>query len=775
MTILTNIKKQYRYLAVVLALTGCATSTESAVPTSALQSDKAQQEAVEYQVDPETFSLSFSQGEEIIPVSLPETKRQVKDLKKDGETTSWVYPDEKIAVSVRPEAEYLNVSLTSLAETDQEFSWPVLASEMYYMPLGEGKRIPADDPAWVSYMRGQEISVLEQLSMPFWVSVYGEHSVLYIMEHPYRSELVVSDQDAIRFSVLNQYPAIDQEKEKSFRIYLTDRDPVSAAKIYRQYVKEQGRFVTLEEKAEANPNIRKLYGAPHIYLSGEYVIEPENINWPAFRNSLNTGLTQYIASLASDTETGEEALQSIEEIKNQDYVAQYQKQVICRYLSEVLKKRNFYDPGIFTEQDEFMTEILQNGIERADESALIQFNKHALAANMPEAFQPADQWMDSSTMDLVKDLKANGIDQAWIGLHSWEQAYAKPELVTSAVEKGYLIGPYDSYHSIHEPGKEQWITAGFSDTTLYDNAAVMKQDGEWETGFKQVGRKLNPTLSLPAVKQRTQTILSTGIPFNSWFIDCDATGEIYDDYDPQHRTTQQEDLKARLERMAYIRDNHNMVIGSEGGNDFAASTIAFAHGIELKTFSWMDEDMKSNRDSEYYIGKYYSATGGVPEHFSKRIPIKEQYYTIFVDPRYDLPLFKLVYHDSVITTYHWDWSTFKIKGAVKERMLREVLYNVPPLYHLDRAEWEHYKEDISKHTEVWSEFSKKAIIEEMTDFEYLTSDGSVQKCEYGKSQAVVANFGQEPFEYEGREIPALSLLLETESGTSIYTPDVTEE
>ena len=72
--------------------------------------------------------------------------------------------------------------------------------------------------------------------------------------------------------------------------------------------------------------------------------------------------------------------------------------------------------------------------------------------------------------------------------------------------------------------------------------------------------------------------------------------------------------------MAYIRDQYHMVIGSEGGNDFAASTIAYAHGIELKSFSWMDEDMKSNKDSEFYIGNYYYPSGGVAAHFSKVIP-----------------------------------------------------------------------------------------------------------------------------------------------------------
>ena len=71
-------------------------------------------------------------------------------------------------------------------------------------------------------------------------------------------------------------------------------------------------------------------------------------------------------------------------------------------------------------------------------------------------------------------------------------------------------------------------------------------------------------------------------------IDCDATGEIYDDYTPSHITTQEEDLAARLERMSYIRDQYHLVIGSEGGNDFAASDIAYAHGIEM----WIRDSLR---------------------------------------------------------------------------------------------------------------------------------------------------------------------------------------
>ena len=710
---------------------------------------------IRYEVDPETFSLTMYEGKTAIQAARPGETRRVEKLVRDGNATAWEYPDSQIAVSVKPQQDYLSVTVTSLAESDNEFLWPRISGDTYYMPFGEGKRIPSGDKVWNRHLRGTEYEVLEQLSMPFWATVTGDCAVLFIMEDPIRNRMVFSEEDTTAFHLVRQYPEIDEEKENRFRIYLTGSSPVLAAKQYREYVKEQGNFVTLEQKAEQNPNIRKLYGAPHIYLWGENLISPEDINWPEFRKALGRDRFDFLLRFVPQSETGEEAGTVMEEIKNQDYVADYQKLAICRFLTEVLKMPSF----------------LGNETDGLDEAARIEKNKQALAGHMPEVFGSADHWMDGGTIDIIDGLKEAGIDRAWIGLNSWEQAYGKPPLAKYAVENGYLIGPYDSYHSIHEPGEERWITAAFPDDSLYENATVTGKDGQKEAGFKNVGRKLNPALSLPYVKQRVEEILKNGgTDFNSWFIDCDATGEIYDDYSPSHVTTKEEDLQARLARMSYIRDQHQMVIGSEGGNDFAAKDIAFAHGIELKSFSWMDEDMKQNRESEYYIGKYYNPSGGVAEHFAKQIPVKDEYVTIFVNPEYDVPLYKLVYNDSVITTYHWDWSTFKIEDAVKDRMVRELLYNVPPLYHLDSREWEKYREDITVHTGVWSEFSRKAILREMTDFQYLTEDGAVQICEYGDDLAVIANFGEDGFLYEGQEIPPHAALLMMEGNYTVYIP-----
>lgn len=608
--------------------------------------DTKKKDLVKYEVNPATFAISVINKDKYVPVSNPTKHRKVEDFSQNGAETKWTYPEDDVEVSVKSQAGYVEVNITSNTDADNEFEWPKISGETYFLPFGEGKRVPSKDSVWANYLSGQEFEVIEQLSMPFWASVQNDYSVMFILENSFRNTLKFDNDDEISFSLNHSYPQIDKNKQNKFRIYVTENNPTSVAKIYRDYVIEKGDFVTLEEKAKKNPNIKKLYGAPHIYLAG----------------------------------------------------------------------------------------------------------------------------IDNETVGLIKDLKKSGIDKAWIGLHSWEQAFAKPELTKTAIDSGYLAATYDSYHSIHKNGEAKWITADFKDTSLYENATVTNKNGEKVSGFKGVGRKLNPTLSLPSVKERMESILSPEIKFNSWFIDCDATGEIYDDYSKEHITTQQQDLAARLDRMNYIKDKYNMVIGSEGGNDFAASSLAFAHGIELRTFSWMDEDMSKNKDSKYYMGKYYSATGGVPEHFAKRVPIKEDLYKIFVDTKYDIPLYKLVYNDSVITTYHWDWSTFKIIGAEKNRMLREVLYNVPPLYHLDKEQWQLYKEDIVKHNEFWSKFSKDVITKEMTDFKNLSEDGSVQMCKYGDDIFVVANFGETKYNYEGQDIMPQTLLLKNKGKVTTYTP-----
>ncbi len=363
-------------------------------------------------------------------------------------------------------------------------------------------------------------------------------------------------------------------------------------------------------------------------------------------------------------------------------------------------------------------------------------------------------WGDGLSSKMIQRLSDAGLDRLWLGSASWSGLGEDPALISKAISAGYLIGPYDSFHSIHSPKEaDTWETAQF-DAQLYETGPVVLEDGTKKTGFKHKGYILSPLAARPAVEKRVSQLMSQ-FHCNSWFIDCDATGEVFDDYSPLHPATQADDMNARLSRLAWIRDTFKVVIGSEGGSSYAAGTIHFAHGIMTPVIGWGDPDL-TTRSSPYYLGGYYP-----PEHpavFFKQVPMKEEYRHIYADPRSRLPLYQTVFHDSIVTTHQWGYGSLKFTDEDHARELLELLYNVPPLYHLTLAEWARRDKSIKAHYEFFSPLHRKAALVPMTDFSWLTADHRVQRTVFENTLEMTANFGHDPFTDGTLHIPAQSIL-----------------
>ncbi|WP_370877718.1 glycoside hydrolase [Paenibacillus anaericanus] len=735
----------------------------------------SRQESLDFKfnVDPTTFKLEVESGGITETVSEPIPELKVSDLNNNGDKVTWTYPEKDINVEIEQKEQYIDLTIKSNKEDENSFTWPLVKGEGYMLPLHQGKYIPSGDEVWKEYLNEETVKVIESFSMQFFAVDKSKYSLVYLIKNPYNNEIKFDTEQGIEFAFNHEYTSINENKEYGFRIYLTEKNPVNVAKTYKNYLIEKGEFKTLAEKAKENNNIEKLYGAPHVYFWDRSVISEENIKWDQLRSEFPVQLKLWIQDLLNTkVEDGAELGSAFDDMTSLDYIDKYTKNRIIKSLSSVIQLKEFYNAEIFTDTDKETQGLLNKGVENLNPVELIELNKMLLKSVLGNLVDPIDKWADANTVDVIKAMKDSGLDKMWIGLDDWQEGFIKPELVQEANDQEYLIGTYDSYHSIHKPGEEQWETAKFTDTSLFEDATVTNKDGNKIEGFQGVGRKLNPTLAMPSVKERVNSILDTGLPFNSWFLDTDGTGEVFDDYSPAHITTEEEDIKARMERMEYLQAEHGMVVGTEGGNDFANKSIAFAHGIEMPSFSWMDKDMSSNKNSDYYVGRYYSSTGGVPELFAKQIPIKDNYKKLFLDETNNIPLYKLVYNDAVVTTYWWGWGTLKIEDEISNRMLYEVLYNVPPLYHIDKDEWKKHKETIINHSKVWSDFSKKAITREMTDYKVLSDDRLVQMTKYGEDLSVVVNFSETEFMYEDSTIPAKSLLIMDGDRDSIYKPEV---
>lgn len=621
-----------------------------ALPSIELKSDRCSA-----LVDPATLAVTLrTKDREPIPVSAPQAGLGTAEgVSRSGQTVRWTLPKVHLTVEVRLEGNALEIAFSTTQPG--EVIWPIVPARKevrgYILPTFEGVYAPIADPRWQDFLveRGA-MTTTADLSMPFWGLDFGKQTLTYLLVNPFHNELTFRKEKP-NLSARLTHSFTRNQKGKSFavRVSLSGASPIEPARVYRNWLIRQGKFVPFAGKTMRVPDGNKLLGAAHIYL-----------------------------------------------------------------------------------------------------------------------------WGDGFSSEMVDALARNGFSRLWLGSGDWGTMRRNPTAVQKAMQYGYLVGPYDSYHSIHSPDAkpdDTWETAQF-DRELYATGPIERQNGKLDAGFQGKGYHLSPLAARPYVEKRV-TGLMREFRCNSWFVDCDAFGELYDDYSPLHPATQEMDMQARLQRMAWIRDTFRVVVGSEGGSAYAASTIHFAHGMMTPYFGWGDKDLK-DRNSPYFMGGYYPPER--PSIFFRQTKLKPMYYPFYFDPRYRLPLYQTVFHDSVITTHHWEMSSLKFSDLIRSRALMEILYGVPPLYNLDQQEFAKNREFLTSHYAFFSPLHREIGVLPLTDFTYLTSDHLVQRTRFGSAVEVIANLRSAPSTYLKNQLPAWSVLVrQLRTGIiKIYTPKASQ-
>jgi hypothetical protein len=386
---------------------------------------------------------------------------------------------------------------------------------------------------------------------------------------------------------------------------------------------------------------------------------------------------------------------------------------------------------------------------------LVKLNGHLFNLTFPHLLADSATFGSGVSPKMIERLQAAGLDRLWLGVSGVDVLHLLPETVAAAKQAGYLLAPYDEYHDLHSPdAKRTWSTAQFGQE-LYDKGAIIGPDGRRDRGFEDIGSHLSSIAAEPYVKQRVGAWMKE-FGFNSYFVDCDATGELFDNYSPLYPATKELDMKKRLERLAWIRDTYQLVIGSEVGASFAAAVIHFGHGMMTPVFGYRDPLLRDPK-SPYFMGRWLPE--GAPQRFFTQTVLPPKYKDIYFDPKYRLPLYQAAFHDSIITTHHWEYPTWKFKNVQGVNEVLELLYGVPPLYHLNVGELGKRKQEIQKHYAFFSPNYRKLATVPLSGFSWLTPDHLVQKTEFGDEVSVVANFSASPYRYEGHAVPPTGVLL----------------
>jgi len=766
-----SFKTSQAILAIIMAASGIASA---AMPLHITTGDHV------WSINPETLEFYGTIDGTTFTISRGREKRLTAIIQpSDGQTSRrWSLPDAGLSFDVSPTTDSEGLIVTINSSKEQSLTWPILpipSDSKLIWPQGEGLIFEATNSFFQTEVFGREWEVGESLSLPLFGVESNASIFSFFTTNPHRNTIQFAKEQISTsdLSVDCHFSEIAPSMKVSYCFYMDKTEnPLSPALRYREYLKDSGRFKTLEQKSQETSNVELLRGAAHVYLWDSGIFSNSDIprnNWRPFCQKLIAESSSNWASIWLKENFTNEQWNAVIETAKSEWPYDYLTRLIAEGISATLTDEKSVDSLVMTGIE--LPVELHRSFAISDSRSVVQMRSDALRGAFADFFLPVEQWGNGASLKMLEAFSEAGLARLKLCTPDHKALKYRQWVAKDATRRGWLIGTYDSYHSVHSPDEKPdntWSTAQMTEE-IFNNDSAMKKDGNYYQGFRGVGRKTN-SLEVRSFLEKRISSNMADVPYNYYFIDCDATGEIYDDYNPNHPSSKEMDAGERNRRLKWIAKTFDAVVGSEGGNAFASESIAVAEGVFGPFFGW-DESVMKDQSSKFYRGRYYPPEA--PDVFFKPVPLLDRFKKLFYDPAHKLPLYAAVFHDSVVATHHWNNGHFKypeIQGTVE---LLEMLYLAPPLYHFNLQEFKKRRPEVERFYKLWSPLHAKYGFHAMTNFRYLTADLLVQQTEFGSDCVIMANFADEARTIEGKAIPAKSIVIrapEIWSDEQTYTP-----
>lgn len=363
-------------------------------------------------------------------------------------------------------------------------------------------------------------------------------------------------------------------------------------------------------------------------------------------------------------------------------------------------------------------------------------------------------WDDGRKRELLEEMKESGIEKALILWNSNHLPYPDQEFTSAVKALGYGIGNQELFTDIHPdspkrlerkkqiplllncyPGKFEFLTAKTKNGGTYSN---------------QFGTYVCPAAIREEMKKRIEMTLAR-YPQETLFLDVYQANGLYECYDDRHPLTREGYANAILDNMGWIEDTYGMYLGSEFGADFAAGHGTYVYGMMTLQRTWFNSEA-TVPGSIYYIGDWKNGRRPTIMLSSRTATLDYHKYSINEYTR--VPLYELVYHDAVVTSWRWEDCNHHYPEIWWKKDLFNMLYGNVPLWSIDQSCFTSYKNTFLKSYQKVVPWVGSVCFDEMTDHRFLSDDHKVQQTVFSSGKSIIVNFGSHDYICKGKRILA---------------------
>jgi hypothetical protein len=357
--------------------------------------------------------------------------------------------------------------------------------------------------------------------------------------------------------------------------------------------------------------------------------------------------------------------------------------------------------------------------------------------NVARLLGAPDIWGNAS-LAFARAAKEAGVEKMLI------QGRTSPADMKAVNDLGYLTSEYDNYTDVRPAESEEGIDAQHD---LIPDSVVLKADGErmkaWLTFDKKVQyMKRCPALWVRTAKRVVPNVLGK-YPYLGRFVDVTTAEGLYECYDAKHPLSHTDKRQCGSDLLSYVR-SQNLVVGGEHGIWWAVPHLDYVEGMMSGgSYAWPAGHLIRPKSKDQQFDNPWGGSYGK----------WDEYERWGIGHAYRVPLWELVFHDCVITTWYWGDSSDFLLDADPEVTAKKDAFNilygtVPIMWANQHGAWQKSRETFLKTYRNTCKLHEVIAGTEMLTHEFVTPDRAVQRTRFSDGTQVIVNFGDTPYSSE---------------------------